>query len=281
LFILIVPYLKYLLKAGDEHSVHSPFVFDLYYRAIKPRDGRYLQWVRVEPPDANTPVRIQNKPHHILTIESLRKTLKSDSRTIEITELGAGSKIYTGNQRKVSDLNNTAQKPAKYAQLLARLVAYFQPSNILDLGTSLGLTTAYMALSGQNAQVYSFEGCPQTALIAQENLTKLGIKNVSIIKGNIDITLQEIVSGLSSIDFVFVDANHRKTPTLAYFEICLSKVHENSIMIFDDIYWSKDMTDAWEQIKQHPSVGISIDLFQFGIILFRKTQAKQHFVLKY
>jgi predicted O-methyltransferase YrrM len=82
------------------------------------------------------------------------------------------------------------------------------------------------------------------------------------------------------LDFIFVDANHRKAPTLSYFEICLPKVHENSIMIFDDIYWSKEMTEAWEQIKQHPSVGISIDLFQFGIVLFRKTQAKQHFVLK-
>lgn len=277
---MIVSYLKYLLKAGDEHSVHSPFVFDLYYRAIKSREGRYLQLVRVEPPDANTPARIQNEPEHILSIEALRKALKTDSRIIEITELGAGSKIYSGNQRKISDLNNTAQKPPKYAQLLARLVAYFQPTTILDLGTSLGLTTAYMALSGQNAEVYSFEGCPQTAAIAQENLAKLGINNVSIIKGNIDNTLPEIVHKLSSLDFIFVDANHRKAPTLVYFEICLPKVHENSIMIFDDIYWSKEMTEAWEQIKQHPSVGISIDLFQFGIVLFRKTQAKQHFVLK-
>ena len=277
---MIVSYLKYLLKAGDEHSVHSPFVFDLYYRAIKSREGRYLQLVRVEPPDTNAPARIQNDPEHILSIEALRKALKTDSRIIEITELGAGSKIYSGNQRKISDLNNTAQKPPKYAQLLARLVAYFQPTTILDLGTSLGLTTAYMALSGQNAEVYSFEGCPQTAAIAQENLAKLGINNVSIIKGNIDNTLPEIVHKLSSLDFIFVDANHRKAPTLAYFEICLPKVHENSIMIFDDIYWSKEMTEAWEQIKQHPSVGISIDLFQFGIVLFRKTQAKQHFVLK-
>jgi predicted O-methyltransferase YrrM len=113
--------------------------------------------------------------------------------------LGAGSKIHSGNQRKISDLNNTAQKPTKYAQLLARLVTYFQPSTILDLGTSLGLTTAYMALSGQNAKVYSFEGCPQTAAIAQENLAKLGVNNVSIIKGNIDHTLQEVVSKLSSL----------------------------------------------------------------------------------
>ncbi|MDI9870528.1 O-methyltransferase [Flectobacillus roseus] len=277
---MILSYLKYLLKAGDEHSVHSPFVFDLYYRAIKSRDGRYLQLVRVEPPDANAPKRIQNNPEHIQSIESLRQTLKSDPRTIEITELGAGSKIHAGNQRKISDLSNTAQKPPKYAQLLARLVVYFQPTTILDLGTSLGLTTAYMALSGQNAKVYSFEGCPQTAAIAQENLDNLQIKNVSIIEGNIDNSLPEAVSKLGSLDFIFVDANHRKAPTLSYFEICLPKVHENSIMIFDDIYWSKEMTEAWEQIKQHPSVGISIDLFQFGIVLFRKTQAKQHFVLK-
>jgi hypothetical protein len=157
LIILILSYLKYLLKAGDEHSVHSPFVFDLYYRAIKSRDGRYLQLVRVEPPDANAPKRIQNNPEHIQSIESLRETLKSDSRTIEITELGAGSKIHAGNQRKISDLSNTAQKPTKYAQLLARLVAYFQPSTILDLGTSLGLNHRLYGIEWSKCKVYSFE----------------------------------------------------------------------------------------------------------------------------
>jgi predicted O-methyltransferase YrrM len=126
-----------------------------------------------------------------------------------------------------------------------------------------------MALSGQNAKVYSFED-----VLKQLQLLKKIWQNWALImfqssKGTSTIRFK-VVSKLSSLDFIFVDANHRKAPTLSYFEICLPKVHENSIMIFDDIYWSKEMTEAWEQIKQHPSVGISIDLFQFGIVLLEK-----------
>jgi len=278
---LIKSYLKYLLKAGNEHAVHSPFVFDLYYRAIKPHEGRYLQLIRVEPPDTNAPTRITNHPDHIGAIESLRDLLQKDQRSIEITELGAGSKVYAGNHRKVADLCKTALKPRKYAQLLARLVSYFEPKIILDLGTSLGLTTAYMAMSAKNAQGISFEGCNETAKIARENFQKLGLENIQLQVGNIDETLGSALINLPKIDFVFVDANHRKAPTIAYFEQLLTKTHDNSVIIFDDIYWSKEMTEAWESIKSHSSVGISIDLFQFGIILFRKTQAKQHFILRY
>jgi predicted O-methyltransferase YrrM len=79
---------------------------------------------------------------------------------------------------------------------------------------------------------------------------------------------------------VFVDGNHQKEATLRYFKLCLPKVHENSLLIFDDIYWSRGMKEAWNEIKAHPEVTVTVDLFWIGLVYFRKGQVKEDFVIK-
>ena len=83
----------------------------------------------------------------------------------------------------------------------------------------------------------------------------------------------------NQLDFVFFDGNHKKKPTLSYFKQCLEVAHEDSIFIFDDIYWSTEMTEAWQEIKKHPKVTLSIDCFEMGIVFFKKEQAKEHFTV--
>ena len=145
----------------------------------------------------------------------------------------------------------------------------------------MGLTTAYLSKVDKNIKVYSFEGCDETAKIAQENFEKLALENIEIIVGNIDETLPEKLNKTAHLDFVFFDANHRYEPTIRYFQQCLEKSHDESCFIFDDIYWSEEMKQAWQTIQNHKSVSISIDLFWVGIVFFRKKQPKQHFVLKF
>ncbi len=257
--MLISSILQYLFSAKDEHSIHSPFVFDLYVNTIE-KDTQSSDFD---------------------TITQLRTQLKKTKDVIEITDFGAGSKINQSNSRSISDIAKNSEKPPRLGRLFFRLIQKLDSKIIFDLGTSLGITTAYLAKAAPNGQIITFEGCPETAKIAQQNFNNLSLKNVEIIVGNIDKTLSEKVNVVTKIDFAFFDANHRYTPTINYFETCLKKVHEDSIFIFDDIHWSDEMENAWATIKSHPSVTVSIDLLWIGIVFFRKKQPKQDFVLRF
>jgi len=152
---------------------------------------------------------------------------------------------------------------------------------VIELGTCLGITTAYLSKACPEAEVITIEGCPETAKVAYQNFKDLELENTELQVGNFDVLLPGIIAQQERLDFVYVDGNHRKDATLNYFNWCLPKVHEGSLLIFDDIYWSKGMKEAWEEIKAHPEVTVTIDLFWIGLVYFRKGQAKEHFKIKF
>jgi predicted O-methyltransferase YrrM len=256
---LAVDYLKHRFTSKTRHGVHSPFAYHLVDTVIY--DFRAKQ--------------------DYSEIEELRAELLKDERTITITDLGAGSHVNNNKQKQVKTLAKNALKPPGLAQLIYRLAAHFKPGNIIELGTCLGITTAYLAKAAPGAQVISIEGCPETAAIAEGNLAKLGIKNTGLLVGNFDQILPGVIDMLPELDFVFVDGNHRKAATLDYFKWCLPKLADKSVLIFDDIYWSQGMKEAWEEIKAHPQVTVTIDLFWIGLVFVRKGQAKEHFKIRY
>lgn len=258
---MIAAYIKYLLKSGNEHSIHSPFLFDLYTKVIAAGKD-------------------ENPGYPAL--KSLRKELLKSTREIEILDLGAGSRINKSNRRKIKTIAKNAEKPEKFGRLFNRLIHRFQPRTILELGTSLGLTTLYMSRAKKNAKILTFEGCPETAGVASDNFSRMGADNIDIIIGNIDETLPQTLAGLQEpLDFAYFDANHRYEPTVRYFENCLPYATNDSVFIFDDIYWSDEMTAAWEHIKAHPQVTLTVDLFWIGLVFFRKEQVKENFVLRF
>jgi predicted O-methyltransferase YrrM len=256
---LLINYIKHIISAKTRHGVHSPFVYKLIDEVIY---------------DFKDKSSYKN-------IEDLRKKLLKDERSITITDLGAGSHVNNQKQKQIKALAKNALKPKKLAQLLFRLAQAFQPKNIIELGTCLGITSAYFGKAVADAKIYTLEGCPQTAAMAKENLDQLKLNDIDVIVGNFDDTLPKVIQNLEQLDFVFVDGNHRKQATLAYFEWCLPKVHDQSVMIFDDIYWSAGMKEAWEQIKAHPQVSVSIDLFWIGLVFFKKGQAKEDFRVRF
>ncbi|WP_080058347.1 O-methyltransferase [Spirosoma aerolatum] len=259
---MLLPYFRYLSRARDEHSLHSPFLFSLYTQVIRSRNGAKAAF----------------KP-----IQTLRKELRKNPQLITITDFGAGSKVNTARQRTVGDIARNSQKPARFGRLLYRLIHRFEARTIIDLGTSLGITTAYLAEATRSFQgnVLTFEGCPETAAIARQNFEQLGLQNVSLVVGNLDETLAPQVATSPPIDFVFFDANHRYEPTVRYFETCLTNIHNDTVFVFDDIHWSAEMEQAWRYIKTHPSVSVTVDLFWVGLVFFRKEQPKQDFILRY
>jgi predicted O-methyltransferase YrrM len=251
-------YLLHRFKAKNRHGVHSPFVYRLIDKVIYDFDAKKVY----------------------TEIENLREQLFIDTRIITITDLGAGSLVNNNRQKKISELAHNALKPPKLAQLLYRLAADLKPENIIELGTCLGITTLYLQKATPKAKVYTLEGCPETAGVAKEIFKKAGINNADLITGDFNDTLPGIINKLPTLDFVFVDGNHQKNATLKYFEWCLPKVHDNTLLIFDDIYWSQGMKEAWNQIKAHPKVTVTIDLFWIGLVFFKPGQAKEDFLIK-
>ncbi|MGB0917976.1 MAG: O-methyltransferase [Flavobacteriales bacterium] len=251
-------YTKYLSKAQNRHGIHSPFVYALLDEVIydKTKHAEFSQ------------------------IEAIRSGLLARKDEIEITDLGAGSTVNKSNIRKVSDIAKNSAKGGKWGELLFRLAKHFQPKTMIELGTSLGIGSLYQSLGNPKGNLTTFEGCPNTAEIAQEQFKSAQI-NPAIIKGNFDDTLQPFLDSIEKLDWAFIDGNHQEEPTIQYFEQCLEKCHNGSVLLFDDIYWSKGMAAAWENIKAHDSVTVTLDLFQVGIVFLRKEQPKQHFTIRY
>jgi predicted O-methyltransferase YrrM len=214
-------------------------------------------------------------------VESLKLKLLRSKETISVTDLGAGSKTEKGSERDIRRIAKNSSKQKKYGRLLFRIAKEFKPFEILELGTSLGLSTAYLALGNPKSNVVSVEGCPNISAKANHHLEKLGIKNYKLITGNFDEQLPVYLKTADQLDFVFFDGNHQKQPTINYFEQCLPKIVNDTVFVFDDIHWSKGMEDAWNEIKQNEKVSVSIDLFFMGIIFFKKDLQKQDFVIKF
>ena len=257
-FRFAVDYLLHRFKAKNRHGIHSPFVYRLVDNVIYDFSSKEIYY----------------------GIEKIRGQLLIDNRMITVTDLGAGSRVNTNSQKQIGDIAQNALKPPKLAQLLYRLAAEMRPENIIELGTCLGVTTLYLQNGAPNSTVYTLEGCPETSRIAGETLQRAGVNSVKLVTGNFDDKLPGVINGLPQLDFVFVDGNHQKEATLKYFEWCLPKVHENTLIIFDDIYWSQGMKEAWAVIKAHPSVTVTIDLFWIGLVFFKKGRVKENFLVK-
>lgn len=210
-------------------------------------------------------------------IEHLRKKLLISKKEIDVTDFGTGR----SGKRKVSEIAEQSLKNEKYGQLLFRLAYHFKPNTILELGTSLGITTCYLASANPTSKVITIEGSSEIANEAKKNFNELGLDTIETIIGNFDSVLPSVTSRQSSVDFVFIDGNHRKEPTLRYFNQLLEHAINDTIFIFDDIHWSDDMEEAWEEIKNHPKVTVTIDLFFLGLIFFRKEQVKENFTLRF
>ena len=261
-FQLAKKYLHYYFTAsnGNGHGVHSPFVFDFIKNVLKDK-----------------------KQYNCYSaIEAQRKDLLTDSRIIEVEDFGAGSSVIKSNQRVVKNIAASSLKPKKYAQLLYRMVQYYKPETIVELGTSFGITTSYLASGNNNSTIYTCEGSTAIAAIAQRNFDILKLKNIELIQGNFNQTLQPLLSKVNKIDLAFVDGNHRKEPTLAYFSQLLNHSTNSSILIFDDIHWSAEMEAAWKEIQSHQAVTLTIDLFFIGIVFINNDfKVKQHFSVAY
>lgn len=256
----VLKYINYRLTAYTEHDVHSPFVYDFY-----------TQLIRNEYPYGDF--------EHL---DELRKKLLADSTVLDITDLGAGSKKLDSNKRSIQQIVKHGIAPKKQAEFLYRLINKFSPKTIIELGTSVGLTSLYLAKANSGATLYTLEGSESLVAFSKALFKKEQLRNVVSIQGNFDAEFPKLLTGLETIDCLYIDGNHASEPTLRYFNLALAKKNAGSIFIFDDINWSDDMQKAWQSVTAHPDVRLSLDCFHFGMVFFRTEQKeKEHFVLRF
>lgn len=209
---------------------------------------------------------------------SFRNDLLNNQSKINITDLGVGSHKTKSNNRSISSMAKHAGSTFKRAKLMYRIVNYFNSNPILELGTSLGIATQAMHLGNPKASITTVEGCPNLSEFSKANFEKRAYQNILVINKDFNLALSDLKS--KSFDLVFFDGNHQKESTLQYFNTLLTTTHNGSLFIFDDIYWSKEMTEAWEIIKKHPKVTVTIDTFFWGLVFFRQEQHKEHFKIR-
>ncbi len=250
-------YLRFLLKSTNQHGVHSPFVFDLITKCFYKK--------------TNT-TDIQN-------YKKFKIDLLQNTNTIEVTDFGAGSKVFKSNRRAIHKISRYAGTSLKRAKLLIRILNYFTPNTILEFGTSVGLGTAALHIGAPKAKITTLEGCENTAEVAVNQFKKFSYNNIQLISGEFKQSLLKLDIE-TPLDLVYFDGNHQKEATLNYFQFCLQHINNNSVFVFDDIHWSKSMEEAWEEIKKHPKVKVTIDTYQWGFVFFRKEQEKEHFIVR-
>lgn len=254
---LLINYLSYLFKAKGAQGIHSPFVFELYNKVIKESQDYY----------------------EFQPIEHLRKRLLHSKEVIETVDFGAGGEGVS--KKNVKDIARKAAIPKKQGRFLFRLVNFMQPSNMVEMGTSLGLSTLYQQKACPEAEMITMEGSPGTSAFAGLNFRILKADSIKRVVGNFDETLPDVIKGLPFVDYVFFDGNHRKEATLNYFHKFSPLASPTCVFVFDDIRWSEEMYEAWNEIIKEPSATVTIDLFSFGLVFFNSTQEKQHFVIRY
>jgi len=254
-------YIRHQLNSQNQFRIHSPFVYEFYQSVLfQPKKESFFD-----------------------PIESVRKDLLNNRQWIDIVDLGAGTgaqgKIL--KQRQVREIASKALKPARLARILGRICQFSKVRSIIELGTSLGITTAYLSSYCRNAGVYSLEGSPEIARIAQANFNALQLDNIRLITGDFDQSLGEVL--VKCQDFprlIYIDGNHRYEPTLRYFNQFLENSSMEDVLIFDDIHWSDEMENAWEEVKKHKKVFLTLDLFYFGIVYLKDDRAKEDFRIR-
>jgi len=262
LFQLGFRYLNYLIfsKNGKGHGIHSPFVYRFVREVLMDRNQYPVYFIA----------------------ESYRKRLLNNLDSIEVIDLGAGGKDNSIKQKQISTIAKSALKPPKYSQLLYRFASIYNYRNIVELGTSLGVTTCYLAHIPHLESITTLEGAPQIAAFASQQFNLMKLQNVKVVTGNFDDTLSNVLKSNSNIDLVYIDGNHQKEPTLNYFNQILKYCNSNTCLIFDDIHWSAEMEEAWEEIKNDKRVKLTIDVFFLGFVFMNdEFKAKQNFTVRF
>lgn len=255
---IALDYIAFLIKSKNRHGVHSPFVFELNEKVLNTRNK----------------IPLEDE------IEELRRKFLNDISLVDEINFGASKHPNSNTKKTISRIAKNSLKPKRQASFIARLAKFNKSHAIIELGTSLGISTAYIAAANSDAEIYSIDASPTAIKKATEVLTQLDLKNLTLIFSDFDQALLQLEIPKNGFDFVYIDGNHTLKATLKYFEFFSTKLSEHGLILFDDIYWSTEMKQAWKSIKRDPRTSLTIDFFHFGLVSLSSRFSKENFSLR-
>lgn len=251
-------FLKFYSKATTIYRLHAPFVYQLANYVLE--DNRTF--------------------YSFPIIEGFRKQLLRSKDEVEIKDFGAGSKIFSGNKRKVKHLAKYTAISHQAGKMLFRLIQFTKPKNMVELGTSIGVSALYQASAALKSKFITLEGSPEVAALAKKNFQAHGLSWIDVRSSDFDTGLPVVLEELHRLDYIFMDGNHTKAANFRYFNMILPYLNSDSLVIIADIYWSQDMQELWESLIRHDKVTLSVDFYHFGVLFFKKEfRQKEHFAL--
>lgn len=236
------------------HGIHSPYLYNMV-RFVLYDDNAY---------------------YCFRDIETERRRLLASDAVVQVEDYGTG----TSGVRRIADIAAVSLKSSSEAQFLFRLVRFLHPAVSLELGTSLGITSAYLSVATAGGVLLTMEGSPSLALEAEKVFRHLALVNIRQVTGNIDDTLERTLQTVDRVDFAFLDANHTQSATQRYFEAILSRCHEKTVLVIDDIHYSPDMEAVWRLVSRGEKVTATMDFYHFGIIFFDTQLMKKNYILR-
>lgn len=253
--------LKYSFHARHRkgHGIHSPFLFDFITSVLQDR-----KWYNA----------------YGIT-DNYRKTLLKNRSQIAVTDYGSGSRIGHARARSVAEIARRCAVNRKFGRLLYRIVQHYRPERIIELGTSLGISTYYLACGNTDVSVITIEADPALAANVSENLRLHQVANVQLINDTFDHALPALLPESPGKTLVFIDGNHSLSSTLKYTDFFLSRLPEGSLIVLDDINWSEGMRQAWKEIRQHKKSTIAVDLFRMGIVFITDNFFKENYTIRF
>jgi predicted O-methyltransferase YrrM len=258
-FKLLFRYLGFRCKVQSIYKIHSPFVYDFYINVLQKNKKPLTDQV-------------------VKTIFSYRRNIFKNNNNYLSEDTGQQSRS-TG-ALTIGEKARRISQPHNGGMFLARLVHFLSPENIIELGTGAGISTIYMALANKKIPVFTIEGNPVMSQVASGVFKETSIENITLFNGLFDYELPKILQITKSTGLVFIDGDHSSTALLRYFDLISNYITEETVIVLHDIYWSTDMLNAWKHLLKNPSVSLSIDTFDFGILFFKKRMNKEHFLLR-
>lgn len=254
-----VKYIVYYLKAKHRkgHGIHSPAVYEFVSKVLYRK----------------------TEDSEIKHIKKIIHDLSRMDQTVAFNDLGAGSAKMDANRRKIKDIVKYAGVGNKQGEILYRIVDFYKPKMIVELGTSLGISTLYLSAGLKGfGKIISVEANRELTDIAKNNLENLGTKNFDILSKTFDEAIPDILTKIESPVIIFIDGNHTYEATIEYFEQFRPKIQKGMIII-GDIYWSVGMDMAWKRIKELS--GTTVDLYYMGVVFVDEMLTPGHYTVRY
>jgi len=237
-------FLKFYWEAQTIYNIHSPFLFHFFTNVFDTKKHYY----------------------DFYDIELYRRSLLSDNTAVELKDLGAGTS-YKSPSRTINQIAKTASSSTNKCMLLHNLCLYFNPQNILELGTNLGLATCYIHVANKVSQLHTIEGDKTLWSKSQAAFKQFKFSNIKSINSSFDEYIESHIDYIEQVDFAYIDGNHTYEATLKYFKQIVENTVQKKVIICDDIYWSIEMMKAWSEIKGMVKNGFTIDNHNLGIVI--------------